>query len=504
MDFEHKNQNSYEPRETSEPRQQSDAAANTPPQEGQSSTPYQTPVRASDEAPRITQQPEQPEPAQQPFHQGSESYSTYQQWQQQEQQRAKGRTKKPRSRKPFYVIGGIAAAVLLFAGGLAVGRSGHNGADTPPQTLVSDPSLPSLNISSAPQGLVGSADDGLAGEEIYAKVNPSIVAIQVASLTSQSSASGSGVIMSSDGYIITNAHVVTDENTGEPMDKVTVLLSDGTQLPAQIIGADEQTDLAVLKVTPESPLTPADFGDSDQLQVGQNAYAIGSPGGVQLANSMTSGIISAINRDITVNDRVMTLIQTNVTINPGNSGGALINKYGQVVGITSAKLGIGAYEGLGFAIPINSAKEIVDQLIQFGYVSGRPSIGITGRNISEQWAQYNDVPVGVLVDSVDSRANAASEGLQSGDIITAVDGTKIQTMDEINTIKGDKKAGETLRLTVYRVSTGKTIDLTITLTDTHDLEGVDPATQRNTDRTQDEYNSRNDYYNNPFNYFFGW
>lgn len=146
------------------------------------------------------------------------------------------------------------------------------------------------------------------------------------------------------------------------MSNVAVLLANGTTLPAQVIGYDEQTDLAVVKVTSESALTPAEFGDSDALQVGETAYAIGSPGGVELANSMTNGIISAINRDITVNDRVMSLIQTSVTINPGNSGGALINKYGQVVGITSAKLGISYYEGLGFCHPINSAKEIVDEL----------------------------------------------------------------------------------------------------------------------------------------------
>ena len=321
--------------------------------------------------------------------------------------------------------------------------------------------------------------------------------------TGQTASSGSGVVMSKDGYIVTNAHVICDEDTNQPMSNISVLFSDGSQLTASVIGTDTQTDLAVIKVTPEKELVPAEFGDSDSLQVGETAYAIGSPGGVQLANTMTTGIISAINRDITVNDRVMSLIQTDVTINPGNSGGALINEYGQVIGITSAKLGISYYEGLGFAIPINSAKEIVDELIVNGYIAGRPSIGIKGYVIDQRTAQFRNIPMGVQIDSIDSRAKAASEGLLSGDIITAVNGTTITTMDEINEIKEDMKAGDKLRLTVYRPSQQKSLDITITLTDAHDLEGTDPATEQQQQQYYN-YNQGNNSYIDPFQYFFGY
>ena len=319
----------------------------------------------------------------------------------------------------------MAAACLLFAGGAVIGHvvSGGNGGSAAASADSGSDSLPTVQISDTPELDPDNYDvvNGLAGEEIYKKVSPSVVSV-IATL-SNGTGSGSGVIMSADGYIITNAHVVADAQS------VSVQLSDGTQMDAQIIGTDEQTDLAVIKVEPESELTPAEFGNSDDLQPGEYAYAIGSPGGVQFANTITGGRISAINRDVTINDRVMTLIQTDASINPGNSGGALINKYGQVVGITSAKLSSSAFsdttiEGMGFAIPINTAKDIVDELIANGYVTGRPSIGITGRNVESADGSIS----GVQVYSIDSRASAGSEGLQVGDVITAVDGTPTPTI----------------------------------------------------------------------------
>ena len=370
---------------------------------------------------------------------------------------------------------GVAAACLLFAGGAVVGNmafGGNANNDSGTSASTSD-SAPTLQINSKPESDSSNSSDnydtadGMAGEDIYKKVNPSVVS--VISTTAEGTGSGSGVIMSKDGYIITNNHVVDGAQS------VSVQLSDGTSLDAEIIGTDEQTDLAVIKVTPTSDLTAAEFGDSDELEPGEYAYAIGSPGGVQFANTITGGRISAINRDLTVNDRVMTLIQTDASINNGNSGGALINKYGQVVGITSAKLSGNAFgsatvEGMGFAIPINTAKDIVDELIQNGYVSGRPSIGITGQNVESADGKVS----GVQVYSIDSRAKAASEGLQVGDVITAVDGTPTPDMDKVNELKQDKKAGDKLTLSVYRISTGKTLNITITLTDSHDLEGNDP------------------------------
>ena len=383
---------------------------------------------------------------------------------------------------------GVAAACLLFAGGAVVGNmafGGNANNDSGTSASTSD-SAPTLQINSKPESDSSNSSDnydtadGMAGEDIYKKVNPSVVS--VISTTAEGTGSGSGVIMSKDGYIITNNHVVDGAQS------VSVQLSDGTSLDAEIIGTDEQTDLAVIKVTPTSDLTAAEFGDSDELEPGEYAYAIGSPGGVQFANTITGGRISAINRDLTVNDRVMTLIQTDASINNGNSGGALINKYGQVVGITSAKLSGNAFgsatvEGMGFAIPINTAKDIVDELIQNGYVSGRPSIGITGQNVESADGKVS----GVQVYSIDSRAKAASEGLQVGDVITAVDGTPTPDMDKVNELKQDKKAGDKLTLSVYRISTGKTLNITITLTDSHDLEGDDPNAQ-----TQQSQSSQND------------
>ena len=405
---------------------------------------------------------------------------------------------------------GVAAACLLFAGGAVVGNmafGGNANSDSGASASTSD-SAPTLQINSKPTSDSSNSSDnydtadGMAGEDIYKKVNPSVVS--VISTTSEGTGSGSGVIMSKDGYIITNNHVVDGAQS------VSVQLSDGTSLDAEIIGTDEQTDLAVIKVTPTSDLTAAEFGDSDELEPGEYAYAIGSPGGVQFANTITGGRISAINRDLTVNDRVMTLIQTDASINNGNSGGALINKYGQVVGITSAKLSGNAFgsatvEGMGFAIPINTAKDIVDELIQNGYVSGRPSIGITGQNVESADGKVS----GVQVYSIDSRAKAASEGLQVGDVITAVDGTPTPDMDKVNELKQDKKAGDKLTLSVYRISTGKTLNITITLTDSHDLEGNDPNAQtQQSQSSQSDNSQQNDGYgsygfSSPFGSF-GW
>ena len=309
--------------------------------------------------------------------------------------------------------------------------------------------------------------------------------------------------MSADGYIITNNHVIVSEQTGAEASKVTVILSDGTNLPATIVGRDEQTDLAVLKVEPTGSLTPAEFGDSTALEPGEDVYAIGSPGGVELANTITGGHVSALNRDITISDRVMSLIQTDAAINPGNSGGALINVYGQVVGITSAKIGGSNYEGLGFAIPMDTAKEVVDELIQHGYIAGRPQIGISGQNLSEQQAAAYDVPQGVLIAKVDSRSNAAAAGVQVNDIIIGVNGKDITTMDEINEVKENMKAGETLTLKLYRVSTGKELTVSFALNDQHDLEGEDPSEQKSQSQQSNDYNNF-DSYNSPFRYFFGW
>lgn len=416
--------------------------------------------------------------------------------------------------------GALVACVLAFGVWGIAGAMIPGGSSSGTSSVVTDPSTGETTV-------IAPSEDPTLAEAVSAKCLPSVAAITVYADASQNDAmsqyfgyqyggqsegsgelvaysQGSGVVLTEDGYIITNNHVVDGAQS------VSVQLSDGTSLDAEIIGTDEQTDLAVIKVTPTSDLTAAEFGDSDELEPGEYAYAIGSPGGVQFANTITGGRISAINRDLTVNDRVMTLIQTDASINNGNSGGALINKYGQVVGITSAKLSGNAFgsatvEGMGFAIPINTAKDIVDELIQNGYVSGRPSIGITGQNVESADGKVS----GVQVYSIDSRAKAASEGLQVGDVITAVDGTPTPDMDKVNELKQDKKAGDKLTLSVYRISTGKTLNITITLTDSHDLEGNDPNAQtQQSQSSQNDNSQQNDGYgsygfSSPFGSF-GW
>lgn len=440
---------------------------------------------------------------------GHPCYATYQEWmsterkrtakQQKQQERAE--KKKHSHRKPVLIAGSIVAACALFAGGIVIGGSIHGGSASETRAAVQvNPNLPSVNIS-APNNTMSTSASGLSGEEIYAKVSPSVVSVQAVNLQTGEGGTGSGVIMSAEGYIITNHHVVTNENTGAALDKITVVMSDGTSLPAAVKGVDKQTDLAVLKVDPAGvQITPAEFGDSNKLQPGETVFAIGSPGGLELANTITGGHISALNRDITIDDRVMSLIQTDAAINPGNSGGALINKYGQVIGITSAKLGISYFEGLGFAIPMDTAKPIVDQLIQFGYIAGRPQIGISGANVSEKKAAAYDIPQGVQIGLVDSRSNAAAAGVQVNDIIIGVNGKTITTMDEINAVKDGMKAGDKITLKLYRISTGKEFSVSFALNDQHDLEGADPSQQQRQQVPQQQER----YYNNPFSYFFGW
>ena len=480
-----------------------------------SRTPYQTPVRAEAGGPQYHAPESAQQPADAPFAEGSHAYSTYQEWEAQNRRKAK-KPRKPHSRKPLIAVLAVILVCAIFAGGIGVGglitaanQSSAAGAQTQQNEPGTNENLPTLQVSTTPSGTT-TAQPGqvLNGEQVYEKCVPSMVTVQSSWISQNASGSGSGVVMTGDGYIITNAHVVLSENNSAQADKVSVVLYDGTTLPAQVIGADESTDLAVLKVNATDSLAAAEFGNSDALKPGQTCYAIGSPGGLQLANTITTGSISAISRDITINDHVMSLIQIDAAINPGNSGGALINQYGQIVGITSAKLGISYYEGLGFAIPINLAKEIIDQLIQYGYIAGRPQIGISGYNIDESAAKYYNVPQGVMIDSIDSRSNAAAAGMKRNDIIIGVNGDTITTMDEINEVKNELSAGDSITLTVHRLSTGEELDFTFALNDEHDFAGDDPALAQSNDRANNNagnggYPSGGSYYYNPFDYFFG-
>ncbi|MBQ9535106.1 MAG: trypsin-like peptidase domain-containing protein [Clostridia bacterium] len=282
----------------------------------------------------------------------------------------------------------------------------------------------------------------------------SVVGVTTESYSSFSiSSSGSGIIASEDGYIITNNHVISG---GESL---SVTLDDGTSYPAYLIGSDESTDLAVIKIE-ATGLPAAEFGDSDLVEAGQAAIAIGNPTG-QLRGTVTAGIISAVNRNVVVKNSSMNLIQTDAAINSGNSGGPLLNQYGQVIGINSVKVSASGYEGLGFAIPVNTARPIIEQLIKQGYVSGRPLVGIYGRDISPMAALMYSYPQGVYVDSVSPESSAAAAGVSHGDIVVSVDGTRVASLSEACSARNEFTAGDSVTISVYR--RGKVYDIEIEL-----------------------------------------
>ena len=318
---------------------------------------------------------------------------------------------------------------------------------------------------------------------VYAanKILPSIVGIKIEytvsnsmyqmfgmSGTSTASASGSGIIISDDGYILTNNHVVSSSSSSSSNNsyyqvseasKVTVtLFNDETEYEAKIVGKDEQTDLAVIKIE-KSGLTKAEFADSDSIKVGEFAMAVGNPIGMQ--SSVTCGIISAVNREVTDSDgKKYTLIQTDAAINSGNSGGALVNSEGKVIGVNTLKLSGTGIEGMGFAIPINSTTDITSQLIQYSKVK-RPYIGITGIDLTEEMAKTYNLVVGIYVKSVEDFSSGEKAGIKAGDVIIESDGTAVTKMDDLNKIKNSHKIGDEMKIKVNR--NGQEKELTITL-----------------------------------------
>lgn len=254
--------------------------------------------------------------------------------------------------------------------------------------------------------------------------------------------SGSGIIISEDGYIVTNQHVIDGAT------EISVILNTGDECTAKLIGSDSKSDLAVLKID-KTGLQAATLGDSDKVEVGELAVAIGNPLGQELAGTVTAGVISAVNRTMTVDNKVYNLIQTDAAINPGNSGGALVNKYGQVIGINTIKLSNTDVEGIGFAIAISEAKPIIDNLINNGYVPGRPIVGIS----------VTENKNGLSVYSVVAGSGAANAGIQEGDLIVKADGQVINTSEKLNEIRDKKSPGEYLTLTVIRNGELKDIDV---------------------------------------------
>lgn len=276
--------------------------------------------------------------------------------------------------------------------------------------------------------------------------------------TYTSQAAGSGVIISDDGYIITNNHVVEDAT------KVSVTLSDGTSYDAQIVGADSKSDIAVIKIE-ATGLTAAVIGDSDSIQVGDTAIVIGNPLGT-LGGTVTDGIISAVNREMVIDNQSMTLIQTNAAINNGNSGGGLFNDRGELVGIVNAKdSGVtssgSVIEGLGFAIPINTAISVAEDLIENGYVTNRPVLGVSLQNLNQDYGEYT---AGLYIVEIYEGGGAEAAGLQAYDKIVAADGTEVNSYTELSKILNEKSVGDTITLTIVRNQ--ETMDVEVTLTGT--------------------------------------
>ncbi len=298
--------------------------------------------------------------------------------------------------------------------------------------------------------------------QIAEVVGPSVVGIVInqtyttwnGGVYEQESGNGSGIIISSDGYIITNSHVI------EGASAIDVVLNSGERYPAEIIGMDSKTDLAVIKINAKN-LPAAVLGKSADLKVGELAVAIGNPLGLEFQGSVTAGVISALNRTMEVDGRQYTLVQTDAAINPGNSGGPLVNKYGQVIGINTVKISSSTAEGMGFAIPIDVAVPIIEELISKGYVSGRPQIGVSIRDISETMSIYYNLPVGIYVVSVSPGSGAEKADIKSGDVIIKADGKTVTTSDELNDVRDTHKVGEKIKLTVVR--DGKTMDISVTL-----------------------------------------
>ena len=304
-------------------------------------------------------------------------------------------------------------------------------------------------------------DGGMSTAEIAQKVSPSVVAVNAYSYGVMMVSSGSGIIMNEDGYIITNAHVV------EGASSAMVLLEDGRELVATIVGADAHTDLAVLRVNADG-LVPAEFGDSDTLVVGERTVAIGNAAGY-LTGTVTQGCVSGLNRSLDFEDTegnlyTLDLIQTDASINPGNSGGALVNRFGQVIGINTARLADNDYQGIGFAIPITDAKPVLESLIATGRAPGKAMLGVTVLALTPVTGPANDLPsAGLYISEMTAECSLWDEGVAPGDVIVSANGTALTQTEDLTSMIASAKPGDTIELEIYFAATGETRTVTATL-----------------------------------------
>lgn len=359
------------------------------------------------------------------------------------------------------IIGGSCALGIYFGFNRA---SGDKVVDTSTSNSKVNYDISDLNLSQV--SLSNYSDTAIYAAQ---KALPSMVSITVEydvnymGMKKSATGAGSGVVISDDGYILTNNHVISSSDSSsfyQVSDAKSVkvkIYGDETEYTAEIIGTDSQTDLAVLKID-KTGLTAAEFGNSSSVQIGEFVLAIGNP--YNLDYSVTAGIISALDRKMTVENTTYKVIQADCAINSGNSGGALVNSKGQVIGITTLKLSGTGIEGVSFAIPINDTISIYQTLIEKGKVS-RPFVGISGLDIDEATAIRNGLTKGIYVDSVVSGSAAEEAGIEPGDIIVAFDGKNISTMDELNEIKNTKNIGDKIEIRFYRKNKEKTVTITL-------------------------------------------
>lgn len=363
------------------------------------------------------------------------------------------------------VMGVVAAVVVVFA--LLNGQNrtaDHDAADDSSEDASSIVDIFSLQQTTIPRytaydpslKLEILADHGqeLTAQEVYAKVNPATVL--VVAQTGESASIGTGVIMTEDGYVITNAHVISG---GE---SCWVMLAGGWDYDAELVGFDADQDIAVLKLVDAEGLPTVEFGDSELAEVGDQVYAIGNPLGIELRGTMTEGILSAINRDVELEGRTLNVLQTTAALNNGNSGGPLINRYGQVIGINTLKMsGTGApdeatVEGLGFALPISSAYFVINDIIGSGKYHGTPVLGIMVTTV-----ERTDGSFALVALSVTEGSSAEAAGVQAGDVILAVDGQPVETTAELMAIRRGHAVGDTMTLTLLR--DGNSFDVDVVL-----------------------------------------
>ena len=409
---------------------------------------------------------------------------------------------KPKTGKGVKAFIACIALVIVFALGFGVSSilkaTNNIGTEKEPDKIAEG--LPEVNINDSPVTPTKiSAGGVLTGAQIHAKLSPSNVGIVVYKQNSNSTAGeGSGIIMGEDKtgtytYIITCAHVISDAGV-----KVRVQTEDGTTYDAEIAGFDTRTDLGVLKIKAKG-LPAAEFGNSDSLVVGDPVYAIGNPGGIEFFGSLTGGYVSAIDRPVSSEiGYTMKCVQHSAAINPGNSGGMLVNAYGQVIGINSQKIAATDYEGMGFAIPISSAKEIIEDLINYSYVPDRPMLGITYYPVSasaqySMIAQIKGLPAGTLIiNEISPDGALANTEARQYDMITAVDGKPLTTADVLLERIDKGKVGDTMTLTLCRVNSNYSIDkFDVEITLVEDKGGSEPIT------------TTQPYYVDPFEFYFG-